>query len=501
MHRESTMNIATTTVSASGPPSPVIQESVNQSLLNPVAVRYNLTIEVTDPALQDADQVSVSWTGAPGSGVNGSRTTAFISAGSTRPLVSRFPKLLVIFNLGQTVTVTYTIIRGTAAPVTSEPRVVYVLPLAQRDLPRPVITQAEQSGEGPMLDVNGLTDFILRINAWPLGGRGQHLWLRLTGTNADDSVFDVEYWNPPGDVITDQFNRFGYYERSHSAIALHGLKDRSILTLKLMVGLQGSPDESLAQPFAHRNYIVLTNAATAPRILSVADPDGLDIADGADTHHTSVTLSGSARAGDEVKIFDGPDFQGTVIAVGGAWTFVVAVLTGGLHVFTVKLADGSGGASSPWTINVVLQNLELTIAEAPDDGNLDPLAALTRLTAVLDYDMQANDRIRVTWTAAPGTPAAGSHTTNTVQAGTTIRPRIIQLPVSLLAYSLGKRVTVRFEYDRGTAPPVVSQPPLVLNVGTIPANRFVPPVITQANGTTVLNLADVQAGATLLFGS
>ncbi len=499
MHRDRTMNIATATVNAGSPPPPVIQESANQSLLNPVDVRNTLTIEVTDPTLQPTDQVSVAWTGAPGSGANGSLTTAFINAGNTRPLVIRIPVSLVLFNLSQTVTVTYTIIRGTAAPVTSEPQVVYVLPLAQRDLPRPFITQAEQSGEGPILDINGLTDITLRINAWPLSARGQFLWLWLEGKNADGSDFRMRYWSAPSNVITDEFIRFGFYERSHSANALQGLKDRSVLTLKLMVGLQGSPDESLAQPFAHRNYIVLTNAATPPAILSVTGPDGQDIADGADTPHTSVTLSGSAGAGGEVEIFDGPTPQGTVIAVGSAWTYKVAVLTGGLHVFTVKLADGSGGASSPWTINVVLQNLELTIAEAPDNGNLDPIAALTRLTAVLDYNMQADDRIRVIWTAAPGTPAAGSHTTNTVQAGTTIRPRIIQLPVSLLAFSLGKRVTVSFEYDRGTALPVVSRP-LVLNIGTIPANWFVPPVITQANGTTVLNLANVQAGATLLFG-
>lgn len=405
MHRESTMNIATTTVSASGPPSPVIQESANQSLLNPVDVRNTLMIEVTDPALQDADRVSVTWTGAPGSGADGSLTTAFINAGSTRPLVIRIPVSLAIFNLSQTVTVTYTIIRGAAAPVTSEPRVVYVLPLAQRDLPRPVITQAEQSGEGPMLDINGLTDITLRINAWALSARGQFLWLWLEGKNADGSDFRMRYWGAPGNVITDEFIRFGFYERSHSAIALHGLKDRSVLTLKLMVGLQGSQDESLAQPFAHRNYIVLTSAVVSR---------------------------------------------------------------------------------------------EVTIEEALDDANLNPINATTHLTAVLNYASESTDLVSVTWTAESGTPAAGSHTTSPVPVGT--MPMKIPLPVPLVAFSIGKAAGISFTYTRGSSAPVTSTP-WPLNVLPIPKDSLISPVIAEAKGTTELDLKDVIAGATLRFGT
>ncbi|NMN75033.1 hypothetical protein AF70_00005560 [Pseudomonas sp. KD5] len=404
MHRESTMNIATTTVSASGPPSPVIQESANQSLLNPVDVRNTLTIEVTDPALQDADQVSVTWTGAPGSGPNGSLTTAFINAGSTRPLVSRLPNSLVIFNLGQTVTVTYTIIRGTAAPVTSEPQVVYVLPLAQRDLPRPFITQAEQSGEGPILDINGLTDVTLRINAWPLSARGQFLWLWLEGKNADGSNFRMRYWSAPSNIITDEFIRFGFYERSHSAIALHGLKDRSVLTLKLMVGLQGSLDESLAQLFAHRNYIVLTSAVVSR---------------------------------------------------------------------------------------------EVTIKEAPDNANLNPVDAITHLTAVLNYASQSDDLVSVNWTAEPGTPAAGSLTTIAVPVGA--MPMEISLRTSLVPFSIGKAAGISFTYRRGSSDPVTSLP-WPLHVLPIPKESLVSPVIAEAKGTTELDLKDVIAGGTLALG-
>ncbi len=404
MHRDRTMNIATATVNAGSPPPPVIQESANQSLLNPVDVRNTLTIEVTDPTLQPTDQVSVAWTGAPGSGANGSLTTAFINAGNTRPLVIRIPVSLVLFNLSQTVTVTYTIIRGTAAPVTSEPQVVYVLPLAQRDLPRPFITQAEQSGEGPILDINGLTDITLRINAWPLSARGQFLWLWLEGKNADGSDFRMRYWSAPSNVITDEFIRFGFYERSHSANALQGLKDRSVLTLKLMVGLQGSPDESLAQPFAHRNYIVLTGAVVSR---------------------------------------------------------------------------------------------EVTIKEAPDNANLNPVDAITHLTAVLNYASESNDLVSVNWTAEPGTPAAGSRTTIPVPVGT--MPMDITLPVPLVAFSIGKAADISFTYRRGSSDPVTSLP-WPLHVLPIPKDSLVSPMIAEAKGTTELDLKDVIVGGTLVFG-
>ena len=228
------------------------------------------------------------------------------------------------------------------------------------------------------------------------------------------------------------------------------------------------------------------------------DSDNKDISDCGTTNDTRPTISGTAIAGQRLEILDGLTVIGTITAASGTWELGAVLLTGGLHVFTARPLDGSGGVSSPWTINVVLLNLELTIAEAPDNGNLDPLAATMNLTAVVNYDMLPDDRIRLTWTGAQGTPAAGSHTTNTVVAGST-RPRKIPLPVSVVAFNLDKTVSVTFTYERGLLPPVTSLP-LFLKVGTIPDAEFVAPVITQANGTAVLDLKTVTAGATLLFG-
>lgn len=448
-------------------------------------------------AIEPTDRVSVTWAGAPGSG---SYTSGFFPVGELRPLeVGIGGTPLVIFNQGKTVTLTYSVIRGTSAPVTSQPLILYVLPITQSDLPRPFIAQATDFGEGLALDVNALTEFTLRINAWPLLTQGQYFWLLLRGTNANDSVFNELYWSAPSNVVDQEFNS-GFYARNYSADPLKRLKDRSTLTLEFMAGLEGSQDQALAQRFAHRNYIVRTNAPVTPVrpvILSVKDPLNQDIADGGSTVHTSVTVQGTAMAGEEVEVFDGETPHGTVRADSGSWEHRVPGLTNGSHVLTAKALYGSGELSNPWTFNVTLQDLQLSIREAPDNVNLNPLAVTGRLTAVLNYDMQPDDRLRVTWTAAQGTPAAGSHTTNTVVAGSS-RPREIVLPVSLVAFSLGKTVEVTFTFERGVSPPVTSQP-FPLNVLTLPASAFTAPVITQANGTNMLNLNDVTAGATLLF--
>jgi len=486
------MDTLTTALDSDDLPPLKIKESRPDGLLDPHAARYNLTIGI-DFAWQTGDIITIKCAGTPGSGSYLSPRIPI--GGFARPFQTHIDNLLIAFNLNQTVIFTYTLYRGAETPVVSEPLALFITHINQLDLPRPFIRQADNDGQGRTLNITGLVEFTLRINAWLLGRRGNPFWLRLKGTNASGGDFEATYWQAPDNKVDDEFNRYGFFEQNFPAAPLQGLANRSVLTLEFMAGLQSSENPSLAQPFAHRNYIVLTESADAPTISSVRDQDG-EVPDGMNTLYTQVTLSGSGSGA--IDVFDGPTLLGTVTDVAGGWTYEALALTGGLHTFTVQLADGSGGSSSPWRINVIVQNLEVTIAEAPDNGNVDPLAVLNSLTAVLDYDMQPTDRIRVRWTAAPGTPAAGSHMTNTLTAGT-VRPRRVTLPLSLVAFSLGRRVTVSAEYDRGTAP-AVPLGPIHLNVGMIPADRFIPPEFLQANGTSELILADVQGGATLRFG-
>ena len=488
------MNNPSVSLTTDDLPAPFIQESPISTLLNPRDVRNNLTFVAPYAGIQVDDQISIRWAGGSG---EGSYTSALSPVGSARPVIRRLDKDLVTFNFGRTVTLSYSLVRGTAPAVVSQPLLLYVLPVAQADLPRPFIPQASDGGEGQVLNVSALSEFTLRINAWLLERTGQPVWLRLRGTKVDGSAFDVRYWQAPENVIADEFNRFGFYARNYPAAPLQGLRNHSALNLHFSAGLQRSQDESLAQVFAERNYIVMTSASATPVIRSATGADGQDIPEGADTRHTRITLSGSARAGEDVEVYDEARLLDTVRAQSGLWQLELVDLAGGRYVFTAKVSNDSA-ISAPWRLNVVLQDLPLSIREAPDNGRLDPLAATQSLTAVLLYDMLPDDRLRVSWIGAAGTLPQGSHTTNTLIAGAT-KPREVPLSVSVVPFNLGKKVSVTFTYERGLSPPVTSAP-FFLMVGDLPASVFIPPVFTQANGTTLLDLRTVTNGATLQFG-
>ncbi|QRK86221.1 Ig-like domain repeat protein [Pseudomonas granadensis] len=484
------MDTPTPALNSNDLPPLQIMESFPGGLLNPHAVRHNITLRI-DYEWAREDVVTIHC--AETSGFGSYTSPPIPIGGFARPFQTHIDTRLVTFNLGHTVVFTYTVYRGTAEFV-SQALALYVAPINLFDLPRPFIRQADNDGQGIELPVSDLDEFTLRINAWLLGAREQYFWLTANGTNADDTDFEASYWRAPVNVVDEDFQCYGFFEQNFPAAPLQALKNGSVLTLKFMAGLQGSDEPSLAQAFAHRNYIIRTGSAVTPRILSVRDRDG-EVADGANTRYANVTLSGSASG--ELTVLDGTTPIGTASPVDGNWTHGAPGLNPGPHAFTVRLADGSGSPSSPRRINVVLSDLSLRIVEAPDDTRLDPLNALTSLTAELVYDHLPTDMVSVTVTAADGTPPAGSHTTTPVAAGNT-RPIRITLPVSLVAFSVGKTMEVTFSYTRGGAAPVPSLP-LRLNVLPIALERLVAPVITQANGD-ILDLKDIQSGANLEFG-
>jgi hypothetical protein len=495
------MNRPLATITTHDLPPPFVRESSAPALLNPAHARFSLTIVVED-VLESTDRISVKWQGAPGTPAEGSYTSGFSEVGDRRPVEQQFLFSLVSINQGRTVTLTYDIIRGNAAPVTSQPLILYVLPLAQSDLPRPFIEQAEHAGEGQLLFVHDLSLFALRINAWLLIRRGLFFWAWLKGTNANGSVFEQRYWFAPDNVVDQDFFRFGFFRQNFPADPLKGLKDGSVLTVEFSVSFDGSQVEADAVRFAPRHYIVRTSAPPTPgkpAILSVKDAAGQDIANGGETPDTGVTISGSATAGEQVEVFDGSDSKGMVRADSGIWQLPLSPLSVGPHPFKAQALYGDGEISDLWTITVKqVQRGELSIQESADSVNLDPLNATASLTAVLDYDQQPTDMVSVTVKAADGTPAVGSHTSTPIAAGTT-RPLKINLPVSLVAFSIGKIMEVTFTYTRGASAPVTSQP-LRLNVLPIARDRLTAPLITQANGSDILDLKDVQSGANLLFG-
>ena len=145
------MNIPSAVESVIDLPPPSIKQNPDNSDLNPIAVKDSLTA-VVQYVMQSTDQISVTWAGAAGTPVEGSYTTGFVEAGSTGPREIPLPNSMVAFNLGKTVTLTYTVIRGASAPLTSLPLTLNVLPLTQGALPMPFICtsarQRHRSGAG-----------------------------------------------------------------------------------------------------------------------------------------------------------------------------------------------------------------------------------------------------------------------------------------------------------------------------------------------------------------
>jgi hypothetical protein len=94
-----------------------------------------------------------------------------------------------------------------------------------------------------------------------------------------------------------------------------------------------------------------------------------------------------------------------------------------------------------------------------------------------------SDKLSVIWQGAAGTPVAGSYTSpqRLVSAGLEIA-----VPRSVLAYSLGKQVTVTYEVERdGKLTPSL---PLPLNILTLPATALIPPKIIEADANNFLDL-------------
>jgi len=93
------------------------------------------------------------------------------------------------------------------------------------------------------------------------------------------------------------------------------------------------------------------------------------------------------------------------------------------------------------------------------------------------------DKLSVVWQGAVGTPVAGSYSSpqRLVSAGLEIA-----VPRSVLAYSLGKQVTVTYVVERNGKP--APSLPLLLNILTLPATALIPPKIVEADVNNFLDL-------------
>jgi hypothetical protein len=331
---------------------PSIKEA-NGSTLNPVAAKDALTVVVpANAVLLPTDKVSVTWTGAPGTPADGSHTSV------PRELGQNFefpiPNSVVAFNLGLSVTVSYTITRGDGDPIPSQTLTLAVQAMDQKDLPKPIIEQAANNGEGRELNVANLTaNAVYRMGTWPLIATGQYVWLSLHGTNINETSYDKVIHKAPGSYVNQQWMTQGFYTRSIALSELKNLKDGSELTMKFQASF--SKSETKQDPFPLRTYTIKSIVLLQPVITSikngsteVGNGTTLNVIGGTDT---SVTVTGTATENLEIELFDNGVSKG-VITVGAnkVWSKSVAVKVG-LHSFTAKAKYADNPVSTPRTFN------------------------------------------------------------------------------------------------------------------------------------------------------
>lgn len=127
-------------------------------------------------------------------------------------------------------------------------------------------------------------------------------------------------------------------------------------------------------------------------------------------------------------------------------------------------------------------NLPAPTVKGMTGNNFNPTQPEVRVL-VPQGSLLPADKLIVIWQGAAGTPVAGSYTSpqRLVSVGLEIA-----VPRSVLAYSLGKQVTVTYVVERDGKP--TPSLPLLLNILTLPATALIPPKIVEADANNFLDV-------------
>ncbi|WP_448694868.1 hypothetical protein [Pseudomonas moraviensis] len=337
---------------------PKIKQAPNDTSLDPLEAQNALTSVINYDGMLVGDRIIVRLTGAPGTPAAGSHTTEPWPVTTVGPQEIPLAVSVIAFNLAKSITLDYTVTRGTQDPKESRIRALAVSPIAQSDLPGPLITQASEQGEGPELDVSQLTtNATLRANSYPHIALRQYVWLKAKGTLKGGGDYSKTFWQPPASQTNATWIDQGFHTHDGFPLPdLQSLEDGSDLELKFKAGFGGSQVETEAVTFALRTYRIKAYENVVPTLDSVkGSPSGEEIPHGGLTMETTVTLRGVAAKGQKVEIFDGTvsEGQARAHATTGGWTLLVSALAVAAHSFTVKALYGSGAVSAARTLTVL----------------------------------------------------------------------------------------------------------------------------------------------------
>jgi hypothetical protein len=328
---------------------PSVEEADGASL-NPVKAEDTLTVVVPEyTGMRGSDYISVTWTGAPGTPAEGSHTTAPIPVDTVGVKKIGIKNTVVAYNLDQEVTVIYTVIReGTPKESDKFVLTVQAYPVAEQE--KPIILEADNQGEGPILDISKLTTgATVHCLSWSLIALYQPVWLYLRGKDAsgDEHNTTLLYY-PQNAVHLDWLNR-GYYDAKALPGYLEQLGDGTSLEVEFKVALDKSTDESKAVRFPVRRYTVKALVELKPDISLVTNSKGENILNGSITTDTSVTFSGTASKAQQIQLYNNASPVGPVVDVkaDGSWSQLISGLEVADYSFTAKALNGSGQESDP----------------------------------------------------------------------------------------------------------------------------------------------------------
>ena len=89
-------------------------------------------------------------------------------------------------------------------------------------------------------------------------------------------------------------------------------------------------------------------------VISAVTPDTASPTDGI-TNANVLTVAGTAQANATVKVYDGANLLGSVVAgANGSWSLVTTALLDGNHSFTATATDASGNVSAASSAKTVI---------------------------------------------------------------------------------------------------------------------------------------------------
>ncbi|KIP90766.1 YncE family protein [Pseudomonas fluorescens] len=236
---------------------PKIKQAPNDTSLDPLEAQNALTSVINYDGMLVGDRIIVRLTGAPGTPAAGSHTTEPWPVTTVGPQEIPLAVSVLAFNLAKSITLDYTVTRGTQDPKESRTRALAVLQLRVDLSHSPKIIQAADGGDGTDLDVSTLTAAAtLRGGFWPHIASGQRVWMRVEGTKKDDKPYTRTVWTGPSNAVNALWISQGYLDASLPLADLQWLKDQSELAVTFMSTPDHSTDENLALSFPVRTYTV-----------------------------------------------------------------------------------------------------------------------------------------------------------------------------------------------------------------------------------------------------